>query len=134
MRTHAHRQAGFIRDVLWLALIVLIIAVAVLDGLALFNARASVEKSAREAAREARNVYSQTQDMDTARQAAATYLLKGSHELTAFEVATDPNGVLVFTVSATSRANTYAFHYLGYLGLNGWVEHLSHPTSTESST
>jgi heme exporter protein D len=127
-------QAGFIREILWLALIVAVVAVVLLDGMALLNARKSAEESAREAAREARVAYSQTQDVDSAAGAASAYLAKAGKKLVAFDVKTDLDGSPVFVVSTEGHADTYVVRYLRYVGLEGWLEKVSNPGATETST
>jgi len=134
VRAQRDRQSGFIREILWLALIVAVVAVVLLDGMALLNARKSAEESAREAAREARVAYSQTQDVESAAEAARAYLAKGGKELVAFDVKTDLDGSPVFVVSTEGHADTYVVHYLRYVGLDGWLEKVTNPGATETST
>ncbi len=127
-------QQGFIRSVVWLGLIVAFVALVLLDGLALFNAYKSTEESAGTAAREARNVYAETQDVVSAEIAAKTYLVKADKSLSRFETSRSTEGELVFTVSAQGHAETYGFKYLQYLGLEGWVMRAMEPVASESST
>ena len=53
------RQDGFIREVVWLAVIVAVVAVVLLDAMALFNAHQSSHDNASSAAREAQTEYAQ---------------------------------------------------------------------------
>lgn len=133
MLKRARHQDGFIREVLWLALVVVIVAVIVLDAMSLVNARRSVEDSAATAAREARNYYYQTQDVASAEDAAKSYLQKNSKDFVAFETSRSLDGSLVFNVSASGHAETYVFKYLGYVGLRDWVDKGVHPSTTQSS-
>jgi hypothetical protein len=128
------RQDGFIRGVIWLGLVVAVVALVVLDGMALFSVRQSSEESASTAALEARNVYFQTQDMASAEIAAQEYLSKNGMTLTRFETGQDLDGALRFTVTAKGHTDTYAFKYLGYVGLKGWVSRAADPVVTESAS
>jgi hypothetical protein len=128
------RQDGFVRGVVWLGLVVAVVALVVLDGMALFSVRQSAEESAAAAAQEARNVYSQTQDVTGAEIAAQEYLTRNHMTLTGFETDQSMDGSVVFRVTATAHTDTYAFKYLGYLGLRGWVNQATDPVVTESAS
>jgi hypothetical protein len=129
-----HRQDGFIRGVLWLALIVAIAAVALLDGMAVFRAHQSAGDDAATAAREARDTYAVSQDVASAKYAARQYLLRADDRMPLFVTARMPDDKLLFTVSARSHADTYAFKYLAHVpGLRKWVESATDPTETRSS-
>ncbi len=54
------RQDGFIREILWLVVILAVLAVVVLDGLSLFSVNQSVKGDAERAAEEAHTEYAQT--------------------------------------------------------------------------
>jgi len=127
------RQDGFAREVLQLALIVAVVAFVFLDALALFNAHRTVEDSAAAAALEARNVYYETQDVAGAKRAAQASLKQNGKEFVGLDTSRSLDGTLVFSVSAKGHADTYAFKYLGYVGLKDWVERVTDPTSTQSS-
>ncbi|MEZ5125859.1 MAG: hypothetical protein R2826_06370 [Thermoleophilia bacterium] len=133
MNTSLRREGGFLREVLWFALIVVVLAVVVLDGIALYGAQRSVVESAQTAAVEARTAYYQTQDVGGAELAAREYLQKDGKNLIAFDVGGDGNGNLVFSVTATAHATTYAFHYLKYFGLRDWVERTTDPETTQTA-
>jgi hypothetical protein len=109
-------------------------AVVVLDSMALFNAHKSTEESAAKAAVEARNVYSQTQDVGSAERAAEKYLSKSEKTFRGLETSRNLEGTLVFEVSAKGQADTYGFKYLQYVGLKDWVNKAIHPTATGSSS
>ena len=128
------RQDGFIREILWLALILAILAVVVLDGLALFTAHQSVKDDADTAAEEARTEYAQSQDLGAAKLAAEQYLIKANKKFIAFSAATGVDGGLVITVKARAHADTYAFKYLRYVGLKKWVDQMTNPTATARRT
>jgi hypothetical protein len=128
------RQDGFIRGVVWLGLVVAVVALVVLDGMALFGVRRSAEESASAAAGEARNVYFQTQDMTSAQIAAQEYLTRSRMTLASFETEQSLDGSLVFKVTAKAHTDTYAFKFLGYVGLKGWVNRATDPVVTESAT
>ena len=125
---------GFMREVIWLGVVVAIIALVLLDGIALFGAHQSVGDSADAAALEARNTYYETQNVAQAELAAQAYLEKSDKELTEFKTSRSLEGALVFNVSATGHAETYAFKYLSYVGLDDWVDRMVNPATTRSSS
>jgi Flp pilus assembly protein TadG len=127
------RQDGLIREAIWLFVIIAIVAVVVLDGLALFHTNQSVRSAATAAANEARNAYSQTPTLATARLAAQNYLNKAGVTFVALTSARAADGTVTFTVTAKSHADTYAFQYLRYVGLKKWVQQVSDPSVTRSS-
>jgi Flp pilus assembly protein TadG len=132
-RTRLRGQDGFIRDVIWIAVILLVIAVVILDGMAIFRAYQSAD-DATSAAEEARTEYAQTTDVTAAKLAAAQYLAKSDIEMTSFEAVQTANGTVKFTVTATASADTYVFSYLGKIPpLKDWVERTTHPTRTGSA-
>ncbi len=127
------RQDGLIREALWLFLIIAIVAVVLLDGLALFHANQSVRDAATAAADEARNAYSQTPTLETAQVAAQNYLAKNGDTFVKMTTSRALDGTLTFTVTAKAHADTYAFKYLRYVGLKKWVQQMSDPSVTRSS-
>jgi hypothetical protein len=127
------RQDGFIREILWLALCLTILAVIVLDGLAIFNANQSVKGDAQRAATDARTEYAQTLDPVSAKLAAQQYLIKANKTLVTFSSAPGPDGGTVITVKAKAHANTYAFKFLRYVGLKKWVDQMTNPSATATS-
>ncbi len=128
------RQDGLLREALWIGLAVAIVAVVILDGMSLFAAHQSIEDSAATAAREARNAHYQTQDVGRAELAAKAYLEKDGKVLTEFSTSRGVDGALLFNVSTTGHAETYAFKYLSYVGLDDWVDRTMNPTTTRSSS
>ena len=132
-RTRLRGQDGFIRDVIWIAVILLVIAVVILDGMAIFRAYQSAD-DATSAAEEARTEYAQTADVTAAKLAAEQYLAKSDIEMTSFKAVQTANGTVKFTVTATASADTYVFTYLGKIPpLKDWVERTTHPTRTGSA-
>jgi hypothetical protein len=131
--TRWRAEDGFIREILWLALIALIIAVAVLDGLAIFWANQGVKDDALRAARAAATEYVQTLNPTSAELAAQQALLHSDEKLTDFSIATAPDGSAVVTVTAKAHAETRAFKFLRYVGLKKWVDRVTNPTATRSS-
>lgn len=128
-----HAQDGFIREILWLALAIVIIGVLVLDGVSLFTANQSVVDNSGRAASEASTQYLQTQDVGAAKLAAQEFLIHSNEQLGGFSSTTAPSGDVVFTVTAKAHADTYVFKYLRYVGLKKWVNRMSNPTHTGSS-
>lgn len=126
-------QDGFVREVLWIALTVAVIAIVFLDGLALFNANRSASDDAQTAANEARNEYAETMSVAQARKAAEAYLTTSEEKMTAFKVGKQ-DGMTEFTVGVKGHADTYGFVYLKYVpGLDDWVQRVSNPSSTQTS-
>ncbi|MCX6372491.1 MAG: hypothetical protein NTX16_05305 [Actinobacteria bacterium] len=124
------RQDGFIREILWLVVILAVLAVVVLDGLALFSVNQSVKGDADRAAEEAHTEYVQTSDLGAAKLAAEQYLIKSNKKLIAFSSTTGLDGGTVITVEAKAHADTYAFTLLRYVGLKKWVNRMTNPTGT----
>jgi hypothetical protein len=123
-------QDGFIREILWLVVCLAVLAIVVLDGLAVFAAHQSVKEDAKRAASEAQTEYVQTLDLTAAKLAAQQYLIKANKTLVAFSGATGLDGTMVITVKAKAHANTYAFKLLQYVGLKKWVNQMTNPTGT----
>ena len=132
-RTRWREQDGFLREIVWFGLIIGIIAVIVLDGLALFTANQSVKDDALRAARAAAQEYAQTLDTKGAELAAQQALIRENERLTGFEVTTRADGATVFAVTATAHADTYVFDLLRYVGLKKWVNQVTNPSATRSS-
>ena len=127
------RQDGFIREVLWLGLGLAILAIVVLDGLALFSAHQSVKEDARRAAREAETEYVQTQDRAAAKRAAQQYLIKAHKKLVGFSSKSGLDGASVIVVKAEAHADTRAFKLLRYVGLKKWVDRMTNPTAKSTA-
>ena len=128
-----HRQDGLIRGAIWLFVIVAIIAIALLDGMALFHANQSVRDAASSAANEARNAYSQVPDLAAAKLAAENYLARTGDTFVSMTTSRALDNTLVFTVTAKTHVDTYGFKYLRYVGLKKWVQQTSNPSAARSS-
>ncbi len=132
---HAGRegQGGFVRELLWVSLVVLVGAVVILDAVSLYSAYERVRKDSDDAARLARQVHLQVLDVRQAEQAARALLERRGDQLTSLE--TEGSGeATVFIVAATRHVDTYAFGYLVYIpGLDGWVERQLNPTAKARS-
>ena len=135
MRSARHRgQEGFIREVVWLALGLAIIAIVMLDAMALFTAHNTVRDDAATAAKEARTTYAQYLDVRAARAAAKTYLENSGDRLLRFKAVKMEDGTAGFTVTCTTSAKTYGFKYLAHVpGLSAWVRDLSNPVCAQTS-
>lgn len=132
-RSRLRGQDGFIREVIWIAVILAVIAVVILDGMAIFGAYQSAD-DASSAADEARTEYAQSLNVEAAKQAAEEYLAKSDIELVDFKAARTESGTVRFTVTAKATADTYAFRYLAVIPpLEDWVERTTHPTRTGSA-
>jgi Flp pilus assembly protein TadG len=129
-RAHLRGQDGFIREVVWIVVVLAVIGVVVLDGIAIFSAYQSADDAAK-AAGEARTEYAQSLDMPLAKLAAQQYLTRSDLEMTAFKAERTETGTVRFTVTAKASADTYAFRYLGKIPqLEDWVERTTHPVRT----
>jgi hypothetical protein len=131
--TRWHNEDGFIREILWFVLVIVIIAVVVLDGIAIFSAHQSIKDDALRAARAAATEYVQSQSIESAKLAAQEGLLRDNEKLTKFTSATAPDGSVVFTVTGKAHAETRAFKFLRYVGLKKWVDSVTDPSATRSS-
>lgn len=132
-RSRLRGQDGFIREVIWIAVILAVIAVVILDGMAIFGAYQSAD-DASSAADEARTEYAQSLNVGAAKQAAEEYLAKSDIEMVDFRAAQTESGTVRFTVTAKATADTYAFRYLAVIPpLEDWVERTTHPTRTGSA-
>jgi hypothetical protein len=129
-RSRLRGQDGFIREVIWIVVVLTVIGVVVLDGMAIFGAYQSADDAAK-AAREARTEYAQSLDVPLAKLAAQQYLTKSGLEMIDFKAVRTDAGSVRFTVKAQASAETYAFRYLGKIPqLEDWVERTTHPMRT----
>ena len=127
-------QEGFIREILWVALVIAIIAVVVLDGMSIFTAHQSVNDDTISAAREARTEYAQSLNVPAAKLAAQQYLTKSDLQLVSFSAVQNAAGNVVFTVKAKATAHTYVFRFLKYVpGLKKWEQQMTHPSGSGTS-
>ena len=91
-------QEGFIREILWVALVIAVIAVVVLDGMSIFTAHQSVNDDTISAAREARTEYAQSLNVPAAKLAAQQYLTKSDLQLVSFSAVQNAAGTVVAIV------------------------------------
>ena len=130
MRSRLGNQDGFIREVVWIVVVLAVIGVVVLDAMAIFSAYQSAD-DATTAAREARTEYAQSLNLPSAEIAARQSLAKAGLEMVDFTATRVQNGTVTFTVTAQATADTYAFHYLGRIPqLKDWVDRVTNPTRT----
>jgi glutathione S-transferase len=133
-RSRLRSQDGFIREVVWIAVILGIIAVVLLDGMAIFNAYQSAGDSATSAAEQARTEYAQSLNVPAAKLAAQEYLSEKGLQMKRFSAAQTTDGTVRFTVTATATADTYGFRYLAAIPpLKDWVKRTTHPVETGSA-
>jgi len=127
-------QDGFIREVVWIAVILAIIAVVILDGMAIFNAYQAAGDGSAIAARAGLTEYAQTTNVQAAELAARERATRSGVEIAEFSVGKTPEGAITVTVTGETSADTYAFHYLGLIPpLKEWVERTTHPVRTNSA-
>ena len=133
-RSRLRGQDGFIREAVWIVVILTIIAVSILDGMAIFSAYQSAGDSATNAAEAARTEYAQSVSVPAAKLAADAYLSKKGLEMAGFKVAPAVAGPGLWTVTAKATADTYAFRLLGGIPqLKHWVERTTHPVRVGNS-
>jgi Flp pilus assembly protein TadG len=133
-RSRSHGEDGFIREVVWIAVILLVIAVVVLDGMAIFNAYQSAGDSAQAAATAALTEYVQSENVSAAKLAAQQRLATSGLQMVGFAVGQDAAGSTLITVTAKDHANTYAFHYLSVIPqLKKWVARVTEPVRSGSA-
>jgi hypothetical protein len=127
--TRWRSQDGFIREILWVTFVIVVIAVVVLDGIAIFSANQTVKDGAEQAARAAYTEYVQSQNTASAELAAQQELLAEDVRITHFSVTTAADGSPVFTVTAKAHAATRVFRLLAYVGLKKWVNRVTNPSA-----
>jgi hypothetical protein len=121
-------QDGFIREVVWIVVILAIIAVVILDGMAIFNAYQSAGDTAADAAKVALTDFAESQDASSAKLIAQQRVAKNGLEMTKFTMDRNPDGNVRITVTAKDHADTYAFHYLAVIPpFKKWVERTTNP-------
>ncbi len=131
---YLRRQDGFIREILWVAVVIAIAAVVVLDGMSIFTAHQAVRNDSATAAKEARTEFAQTLSLPAAKIAAQQYLSKSGLTLLSFTSSQSLEGTAVFTVKSKASAPTYVFRFLGIVpGLKKWVDRTTHPVGSGSS-
>jgi Flp pilus assembly protein TadG len=126
-------QDGFIREVVWIVVILAVIAVVILDGMAIFNAYQTAGNTSDDAAQAALTEYAQTQNASAAKLAAEEQLSKNGLTMVGFKFSQTPEGTTKVTVTARDHADTYAFHFLGAIPpLKDWVERTTNPVRSAS--
>jgi Flp pilus assembly protein TadG len=132
--TRLRSQDGFIREIVWIVVILAIIAVVILDGMAIFNAYQSAGNGSADAAQAALTEYAQTTNVQAAELAAQAHASKKGIEIVKFSVGKTPEGSFTVSVTGKTSAETYAFRYLGWIPpLKDWVERTTHPVRTNSA-
>ena len=127
-------QDGFIREVVWIVVILAIIAVVILDGMAVFNAHQSVSNTSSDAAQAALTEYAQSQNAPSAKLAAQEQLSKNGLTMVSFKITQNPEGNTKIVVSAKDHADTYALHFLGQIPpFKHWVERVTNPVRSGSA-
>jgi hypothetical protein len=127
-------QDGFIREVVWIVVVLAVISVVILDGMAIFNAYQSAGNGSGDAAKAALVEYAQTTNLQAAEIAATERASKSGVEVVEFAVDKTSEGTYRVTVTGKTTADTYAFAYLGLIPpLKDWVERTTHPVRTNSA-
>ena len=131
------RQDGFVREVVYAAAILVIVAVIVLDVVSVVNTSLGVRQNATDAANQAFATYVQTSNTGIAMHSASTFLtlhdatmLRGESNLT--QPVGGPDQARV-TITAAKTPHTYVFHYFQSLPWVGpWFHKILHPQATET--
>jgi hypothetical protein len=127
-------QDGFIREVVWIVVILAVIALVILDGMAIFNAYQSAGNTSSDAAQAALTEYAQSQDTSAAKLAAQEQLSKNGLTLVGFKMTQSAAGTTKIVVTSKDHADTYAFHFLGAIPpLKDWVERTTDPVRSGSA-
>lgn len=130
------RQQGLIREALWIFLAIAVVMAVMLDGFAIFTAQQDARDDAADAGSEAKQEYVETGSIDLAEKAARTLVQDNGGQLLDFttNAGAGPD-TRSFTVKVRYRADTYLFHYLGYVpGLKSWVRDVENPTITRTTS
>ena len=99
-RSRMRSQDGFIREVVWIVVILAVIAVVILDGMAIFNTYQSTGNTSSDAAQAALTEYAQSQNVSAAKVAAGEQLSKNGLTMVGFKVSQSPEGNTRMTVTA----------------------------------
>jgi hypothetical protein len=134
------REDGLIREPLKYLAIVIIVALLVLDGIAVLTANLGVRQNASDAAQQALTAYIQTNSAPEAMQSAATFLSTHDAKLVVATSSLKPSAqgssAAVVTITATRKAHTRLFHLLEAApwGVGSWIRGLLNPSSTRSTS
>lgn len=135
MRYALRREDGFVRELVWVAVIIGLVAVVALDAISLFATYQRMRGDARDAAIEARRIYVQTGDTAVALSTAKRFVIAQGDEALLVSARRDAAGQPVFTVRARRHADTFAFSYLRFVpGLKDWVKRTENPEGSATST
>lgn len=135
MRTSRLRgQDGLIREAFYILLVIGILAVVLLDAMALLNAHQGLADDTQAAADAARNAYAEAVSASAGKEAAAQSLNAAGATLVSVKAFRTADGVVAFTVTAKDHADTYAFKYLRVVpGLKKWTYKMLNPEATRTS-
>lgn len=137
MRTpRRRRQQGLIREALYIFLAVAIVMAVLLDGFAIFTVQQDARDDATDAGREAQAEYVQTGSLQAAENAAEAHVRSQGGQLVEFSSKAGTGAeARSFTVTVRHEADTYLFHYLGYVpGLDDWVDETQSPAITRTTS
>jgi len=133
------RQDGFLRGVITFAVIIVVVAVLVLDAIAVINAQLGVRQNATDAANQALSNFVLTSNPAVALDSASAFLkIHGSvmirHESKLTPSAQGP-GQATVTIAAFKKPNTYVLHYFQSLpgGMGRWFHKILNPHAVETN-
>lgn len=118
-------RGGVLGTLIFLAIVIAIMAVVVIDGISIYKAYSEVHKATKEAAEEAAQTYKDTRNEVRAQLAAQAYCEAEGFEYVGFEVNREMGNL--FEVTCANEADTYAFKYLP------WLKDMTHQESTNSA-
>jgi hypothetical protein len=129
------RQDGLIREALVVFLVFAIIALIMLDVLAVVSTRRALKQDPGAAARAAADGFALSGSEYAASQEAEKYVANHGARMTAFKMTPNVDTGTTFSVTATKEAPTRVFKYLGYLPwIGNWVKRQLNPQVTNDNS
>jgi hypothetical protein len=129
------RQNGLIREALYIFLGVALTMAVLLDGVAIVKAQATARDVASDAGSEARVAYTNTGDVNQAKQAAKDHAENSDAVMIDFSVQPQLTNTPTFTVTVQAHTDTYLFKYIKYIpGLKDWAHKVQNPVITRSTS
>ena len=135
-----HRQDGFVRGSILIAAVIVVVAVLVLDTVAVVNASLGVRQNATDAADQALATYVETENSGMAMASASTFLKLHDSTLVKHDSVLKPTlggpTQATVTITAVRKPHTYVLHYFQTLpwGIGPWVHKTLNPRATETNT
>ncbi|RJQ44534.1 MAG: hypothetical protein C4534_06370 [Gaiellales bacterium] len=109
----SEERGGIMGTLVFLAVVVFIMAIVVIDGISIYKSYSTVHNATKEAAEEAAQTYKETRNETRAALAAEDYCINEGFEFVEFNVNREMGNL--FEVTCATEADTYAFKYLPWL-------------------